>query len=100
MGNSDSFDDIPDTIEMDGKIHPFDKEGYKKWAIAVGKRILAFIQNGPMRVKLGGKLLTIWDPGKFIRIDPDGRPHDHGTGFRVFPDNLDLCFSNREKVMG
>ena len=72
MGNSDSFDDIPDTIEMDGKIHPFDKEGYKKWAIAVGKRILAFIQNGPMRVKLGGKLLTIWDPGEFIRIDPDG----------------------------
>lgn len=30
---------------------------------------------------------------------PDGRPHDHGTGFRVSPDKLDLCFSHREKVV-
>lgn len=29
----------------------------------------------------------------------DGRTHDHGTGFRVFPDKLDLCFSHREKVI-
>lgn len=36
-----------------------------------------------------------------IRIGqyPDGRPHDHGTGFRVFPDKLDLCFKNRERIM-
>ncbi len=36
-----------------------------------------------------------------IRIGqyPDGRPHDHGTGFRVFPDKLDLCFEHREKIM-
>ena len=36
-----------------------------------------------------------------IRIGqyPDGRTHDHGTGFRVFPDKLDLCFSHREKIM-
>lgn len=36
-----------------------------------------------------------------IRIGqyPDGRPHDHGTGFRVFPGKLDLCFSHREKIM-
>ncbi|MBT9150957.1 MAG: hypothetical protein DDT40_01138 [candidate division WS2 bacterium] len=36
-----------------------------------------------------------------IRIGqyPDGRPHDHGTGFRVFPDKLDLCFSHRERIM-
>jgi hypothetical protein len=36
-----------------------------------------------------------------IRIGqyPDGRTHDHGTGFRVFPDNLDMCFQNRENVM-
>lgn len=36
-----------------------------------------------------------------IRIGqyPDGRPHDHGTGFRVFPDKLDLCFEHREKVI-
>jgi hypothetical protein len=29
----------------------------------------------------------------------DGRPHDHGTAFRVLPDKLDLCFAHREKVM-
>jgi len=29
----------------------------------------------------------------------DGRPHDHGTGFRVLPDKLDLCFANRERIM-
>lgn len=36
-----------------------------------------------------------------IRIGqyPDGKTHDHGTGFRVFPDKLDLCFSHREKIM-
>lgn len=36
-----------------------------------------------------------------IRIGqyPDGRPHDHGTGFRVLPDKLDLCFSHRERVI-
>jgi len=35
-----------------------------------------------------------------IRIGqyPDGRPHDHGTGFRVFPDKLDLCFEYRERI--
>ena len=36
-----------------------------------------------------------------IRIGqyPDGRTHDHGTAFRVFPDKLDLCFENRERIM-
>jgi hypothetical protein len=36
-----------------------------------------------------------------IRIGqyPDGRPHDHGTAFRVFPDKLDLCFSHRKRIM-
>jgi len=36
-----------------------------------------------------------------IRIGqyPDGRTHDHGTGFRVFPDKLDLCFAHRERVI-
>jgi len=29
----------------------------------------------------------------------DGRPHDHGTGFRVFPDDLELCFENRTKII-
>lgn len=36
-----------------------------------------------------------------IRIGqyPDGKPHNHGTGFRVFPDKLDSCFSHREKII-
>jgi hypothetical protein len=36
-----------------------------------------------------------------IRIGqyPNGRTHDHGTAFRVFPDKLDLCFAHRERVM-
>ncbi len=36
-----------------------------------------------------------------IRIGqyPDGRPHDHGTGFRVLPDKLDLCFKHRERIL-
>lgn len=36
-----------------------------------------------------------------IRIGqyPNGRPHDHGTGFRVFPDKLDLCFKYRKKII-
>ena len=42
-----------------------------------------------------GKILVDIRIGQY----PDGRPHDHGTGFRVFPDKLDLCFTNREKVL-
>jgi len=36
-----------------------------------------------------------------IRIGqyPDGRTHDHGTAFRVFPDKLDLCFEHREEII-
>jgi hypothetical protein len=30
---------------------------------------------------------------------PNGKPHDHGTGFRVFPDNLGLCFSDRKRLL-
>lgn len=29
----------------------------------------------------------------------NGRPHDHGTGFRVSPDKLDLCFQHRERIV-
>ena len=36
-----------------------------------------------------------------IRIGqyPNGRSHDHGTGFRVFPGKLDLCFSHRKQII-
>lgn len=30
---------------------------------------------------------------------PDGRPHDHGTGFRVFPRDLPRCFSHVESIL-
>lgn len=30
----------------------------------------------------------------------NGKPHDHGTGFRVFPDKLDLCFGHRKRILG
>ncbi len=30
---------------------------------------------------------------------PIGKAHDHGTGFRVHPRKLDLCFKNRKQVM-
>jgi len=29
----------------------------------------------------------------------DGRTHDHGTGFRVLPDKLNLCFKRRQKLL-
>lgn len=36
-----------------------------------------------------------------IRIGqyPDGRSHDHGTGFRVRQDDLDRCFQYRTRIM-
>lgn len=42
-----------------------------------------------------GKILVDIRIGQY----PDGRPHDHGTGFRVLPDRLDMCFSHRERIM-
>lgn len=30
---------------------------------------------------------------------PDGRPHDHGTGFRVLPAKLELCFKDRTRLI-
>lgn len=30
---------------------------------------------------------------------PDGSSHDHGTGFRIRPDKLELCFGTRDRIM-
>lgn len=48
-----------------------------------------------IRLLKGGTILVDIRIGQY----PDGKPHDHGTGFRVFPDKLDLCFSHRERIM-
>ena len=42
-----------------------------------------------------GKILVDIRIGQY----PDGRPHDHGTAFRVLPDNLDLCFTSRKRIL-
>lgn len=46
-------------------------------------------------------LLSTEDILTDIRIGqyPNGRPHDHGTGFRIHPGNLDLCFARRKQVL-
>lgn len=47
------------------------------------------------------KLLRSGDLLVDIRIGQysDGRPHDHGTGFRVHPDKLELCFKHRSRII-
>jgi hypothetical protein len=30
---------------------------------------------------------------------PNGKPHDHGTGFRILPDKLHLCFKDRQQLL-
>jgi len=30
---------------------------------------------------------------------PDGRIHDHGTGFRIRQDKLELCFKERKRII-
>ena len=46
-------------------------------------------------------LLSTEDILTDIRIGQhsNGRPHDHGTGFRIKPDKLDMCFENRARVL-
>lgn len=36
-----------------------------------------------------------------IRIGqyPNGKPHDHGTGFRIFPSKFGLCFKERQRLL-
>lgn len=37
--------------------------------------------------------------GQYSSGKNKGKPHDHGTGFRVKQDKLDLCFEEREKIL-
>ena len=60
----------------------------------------AYLLSG-FRFKRFTELLQAEDILADIRIGqyPDGRPHDHGTGFRIQPGKLDMCFEKREKVL-
>lgn len=42
-----------------------------------------------------GKILMDIRLGQY----PNGMLHDHGTAFRVKPDDLDLCFNNRRQIL-
>ena len=42
-----------------------------------------------------GDILTDIRIGQY----PNGRSHDHGTGFRIHPNKLDMCFANRRAVL-
>ena len=58
-------------------------------------------------------LLSGFDFNNFIRLIKDGvilvdirigqysngKPHDHGTGFRVLPDKLEMCFTHRDRIL-
>ena len=47
-----------------------------------------------------GKILVDIRIGQWPKGHPQaGEPHDHGTGFRVFPRNLPLCFSKHTQVL-
>jgi hypothetical protein len=51
--------------------------------------------EGFMNAVRGGVICVDTRIGQY----PDGTTHDHGTGFRVFPDKLNLCFSQRQKML-
>jgi hypothetical protein len=56
-------------------------------------------ENFLQQLQQGNILVDIrigqWPPGH----PQAGRPHDHGTAFRVYPDNLSLCFARRTRVL-
>ncbi len=51
--------------------------------------------EGFMNAVRGGVICVDTRIGQY----PDGTAHDHGTGFRVFPDKLSLCFSERQQLI-
>ncbi len=48
-----------------------------------------------IRLLKKGKILIDIRIGQY----PDGKTHDHGTGFRVFPRDLDSCFSRKKFLL-
>ena len=55
------------------------------------EKFIANLQNGILKVDIR---LGFYDSGKNI-----GKPHDHGTGFRMNPAFLDLIFLKRKRVI-
>lgn len=60
----------------------------------------AYLLSG-FSFKRFAELLSAGDIVAEIRIGqyPDGRAHDHGTGFRIPPHKLDLCFDDRKQIL-
>ncbi len=61
-------------------------EAWFLWGFSF-RRFVALLKQGVIKVD--------------VRIGqyPSGKPHDHGTGFRVLPGKLDLCFEHRKKII-
>ncbi|MGC8618852.1 MAG: MvaI/BcnI family restriction endonuclease, partial [Thermoplasmata archaeon] len=56
------------------------------------ERFIKLIQEGIVKVELR--------IGVYPDVHPQaGRPHDHGTGFRVLERNLQDCFAYRDKIL-
>lgn len=72
MTKPNPLDNIPNEIEVGGRKYLVDKEGYKKFALAAGQRILAFSKMEPMKISLGGKDLALLDMRKFVKPNPNG----------------------------
>ena len=55
------------------------------------EKFIANLQKGILKVDVR---LGFYDSGKRY-----GKPHDHGTGFRINPAKLYLCFKKRERIV-
>lgn len=54
-------------------------------------KIKELIKNGIIRVDIR--------IGRYRSGKQKGKPHDHGTGFRIFEDKFDLCFRERKRLI-
>lgn len=57
------------------------------------ERFIKLIENGIVKVELRIGVYPEGHPNA-------GRPHDHGTGFRVLERNIQDCFAYRDKILG
>lgn len=84
---------LPELLYVKAKTKEYDSN--EKFWFNEAWRLSGFSFNNFINLLRKGIILVDIRIGQY----PDGRSHDHGTGFRVFPDQLDLCFQHREKIM-